>query len=61
MGYGFNGFFSNVYYPKIKTIWHGDVFVFPEWNEIDTSDSSSPFPYDKALKLMKKYGIKNFS
>jgi hypothetical protein len=58
---GLMGFFSKVYYPKIKTIWHGDVFVFPEWNEIDASDSSPPFPYEKALKLMKKYGIKNFS
>jgi len=31
---GLLGFYSNIYYPKIKHIWHGDIFVFPEWNEI---------------------------
>jgi hypothetical protein len=36
---GLLGFYSTVYYPKIKNIWHGDIFVFPEWNEIDASDS----------------------
>ena len=25
---------STIYYPKIKKIWHGDIFIFPEWNEI---------------------------
>jgi hypothetical protein len=32
------GFFSvnsAVYFPKIKNAWHGDIFVFPEWNEVD--------------------------
>jgi len=55
---GLLGFYSNVYYPKIKTIWHGDIFVFPDWNETDTSNSIPPLPYDKALRVMKKYGIK---
>jgi len=55
---GLLGFYSNVYYPKIKTIWHGDIFIFPDWNEIDTSNSIPPLPYDKALRLMRKYGIK---
>jgi hypothetical protein len=55
---GLLGFYSNVYYPKIKTVWHGDIFVFPDWNEIDTSNSIPPLPYDKALRMMKKYGIK---
>jgi hypothetical protein len=32
---GIFGFFSSIYYPKIKVKWHGDIFVFPEWNEID--------------------------
>ncbi len=32
---GFLSSNSNVYYPKVKHIWHGDIFVFPEWNEID--------------------------
>ena len=31
---GLFGFYSNIYYPKITHIWHGDIFVFPEWNEI---------------------------
>jgi hypothetical protein len=26
-------FGSNVYFPKIIQKWHGDIFVFPEWNE----------------------------
>jgi hypothetical protein len=58
---GLLGFYSDVYYPKIKTIWHGDIFVFPEWKEIDTSNSFPPLPYEKALILMKKYGIKDFT
>jgi hypothetical protein len=58
---GLMGFYSTIYYPKIKTIWHGDIFVFPEWNEIDASDSSPPLPYEEALIVMKKYGIKDFS
>jgi hypothetical protein len=33
------GFFafdaSTIQYPKIKTPWHGDIFVFPEWKEVD--------------------------
>lgn len=32
---GFLGFYSNIFYPKIKNIWHGDIFVFEEWNEVD--------------------------
>jgi len=32
---GLFGFFSKIYYPKIKVQWHGDIFVFPEWKEID--------------------------
>jgi hypothetical protein len=32
---GFLGFFSEVYFPKIKKQWHGDIFVIPTWNEID--------------------------
>ena len=27
-------FESNVYYPLIKQVWHGHIFVFPEWKEI---------------------------
>lgn len=32
---GFFGYFSDVYYPKVHKIWHGDIFVFPEWKEIE--------------------------
>lgn len=32
---GVMGFYSTVYYPKIKKVWHGDIFVFQDWNEID--------------------------
>ena len=32
---GFFGYFSEVYYPKINIKWHGDIFVFPEWSEIE--------------------------
>lgn len=32
---GIFSFFSEVYYPKIKVIWHGDIFVFPKWKEIN--------------------------
>ena len=55
---GLLGFYSNIYFPKIKKIWHGDIFVFPDWNEIDTSNSVSPLPYEKALRMFKKYGIR---
>jgi len=57
---GVLGFFSNVYfpiYPINKKPWHGDIFVFPEWNGVDISSSRPPLPYDKATKLMKKYGF----
>jgi hypothetical protein len=32
---GFLGFFSEIYFPKIKNQWHGDIFVIPHWKEID--------------------------
>jgi hypothetical protein len=31
---GVMSFFSNVYYPKIKTRWHGNIFVFDDWNMV---------------------------
>ena len=27
-------FESDVYYPEIKKVWHGDIFVFSEWKKI---------------------------
>jgi len=32
---GFLGIYSTIYFPTIKKPWHGDIFVFPEWNEVD--------------------------
>lgn len=32
---GILAFQSNVFYPKIKYQWHGDIFVFPDWIEVD--------------------------
>lgn len=31
---GVLAFNSNIYYPQIKTVWHGDIFIFPDWNEM---------------------------
>lgn len=32
---GFLAQFSAVYCPKIIHLWHGDIFVFDDWNKID--------------------------
>ncbi len=32
---GYMSFFSKIYYPKIKIIWHGDIFSINGWNEIN--------------------------
>ena len=32
---GLFGYFSNVSYPNIKIRWHGDVFIFDDWDCID--------------------------
>jgi hypothetical protein len=32
---GYLSFFSTVYYPKYKKMWHGDIFSIPSWNEKD--------------------------
>ncbi len=33
------GFFAfdaeTIQFPKVKQLWHGDIFVFPEWKEVD--------------------------
>ena len=31
---GVFGFFSDIYYPEIKVVWHGDIYIFPEWTKI---------------------------
>jgi hypothetical protein len=55
---GLLGFYSKIYYPKIKNNWHGNIFVFPEWNQVDTSNSVPPLPYELAKKMLTKYKIK---
>jgi len=32
---GLFGYNSIVYFPKVKIKWHGNIFIFPDWNEID--------------------------
>ena len=32
---GLFAYFSEIYYPKIKNKWHGDIFVFDTWKEIN--------------------------
>lgn len=34
---GFFGIYSTVYYPKLIEQWHGDIYVCPDWIEIDTT------------------------
>ena len=55
---GLLGFYSNIYYPKIKNNWHGNIFVFNEWKQVDTSNSVPPLPYELAKKMFGKYAIK---
>jgi len=31
---GLFAFFSKIYYPEVKVRWHGDIFVFKDWNKI---------------------------
>lgn len=26
---------TQIYFPRIKRVWHGDIFVFPDWHEVD--------------------------
>jgi len=32
---GYLGFFSTIYYPAYKTMWHGDIFSMDGWNKIE--------------------------
>ena len=31
----FSFFAENITYPKIYRVWHGDIFVFPDWHELN--------------------------
>jgi len=31
---GLFGFYSQIYYPEEYKKWHGDIFVFDDWNKI---------------------------
>lgn len=32
---GLLSYYSNIFYPKIYSEWHGNIFVFPDWKMID--------------------------
>ena len=32
---GYLGFFSTIYYPKYKKMWHGDIFSIEGWKEVE--------------------------
>jgi hypothetical protein len=32
---GLFGYNSIIYFPTIKIKWHGDIFIFPDWNRVD--------------------------
>ena len=32
---GILSYFSSISYPNIKVVWHGDIFIFDDWNRID--------------------------
>jgi hypothetical protein len=39
---GFLGMFSTrIFYPKIHHEWHGDIFVFPHWTEVEWKKEKS--------------------
>jgi GR25 family glycosyltransferase involved in LPS biosynthesis/tetratricopeptide (TPR) repeat protein len=49
---GFLAYYSTVYYPKIIHKWHGDIFIFDSWNEIERDETDKLDVYDD---LFKKY------
>lgn len=38
---GLFSYFSHVFYPKIYVPWHGDIFVFEDWKEVDYPSPST--------------------
>jgi len=50
---GVLGFFSNVYYPKISTIWHGDIFSIDSWNEVKININETDCNYVSSRGIMK--------
>jgi len=55
---GFFGFYSEIYYPKIVNKWHGDIFVFKSWNEIEY-DKISDNDLQKKFTFIPKLDIIN--
>jgi len=48
---GLLSYFSQVYYPKIVNKWHGDIFVFENWCEIEYN---SELTVEKFIQSIKK-------
>jgi hypothetical protein len=38
---GLLAFYSQIYYPKIYKVWHGDIFVYPQWSEIEYDNKNN--------------------
>jgi len=49
---GLLSYYSTVYYPKIIHKWHGEIFVFDSWNEIEHDQNHKIDVYND---LFKKY------
>jgi hypothetical protein len=49
---GFLAYYSTVYYPKIIHKWHGDIFIFDSWNEIEYDETDK---FDAYNDLFKKH------
>lgn len=49
---GFLAYYSTIYYPKIIHKWHGEIFVFDSWNEIEYDETDKNDIYND---LFKKY------
>jgi hypothetical protein len=49
---GFLAYYSNIYYPKIIHKWHGDIFIFDSWNEIEYDETDK---FDAYNDLFKKH------
>lgn len=43
---GFLSYYSTVYYPKIIHKWHGDIFIFDSWNEIEYDETDKLDAYN---------------
>ena len=47
---GFLAYYSDIYYPKIIHQWHGDIFVFKNWKEVEYNPDFILDIYDVLFK-----------